>query len=458
MAALKTICLAAVLGVVAHGAPAANPLLITTDMDIDDMEAIMYLLAKNTEIAAISADKNGWSNQFSGVTNIQRMLQAAGCPRGQVSVAYGETSYTILSGGVNGSAFNGGHYLDLPPQLFLDGINNVFIGCPVEGSVVLPVQPVAPYPLQGHAMVVNAFKEYGKLDVLILGTSTTLARAIEADRSILSMMGTITYSGGFLLDLDATTVTPEDIDTTKEGFYKGCLPPCDVFDDTEVAGWNFFLDANAAASIFSSVQACRDEGMSSCPTIKLMSIQAQQGYLSYSCPAEIAEYCDPCDEGFSKIVKDFGSTMAECTGQTYKDLSYWDQSAAVVADGDDSFCTDWQTIKIMVSLVNGPTWSKLIYDDELGVEVEFCAEADRDAFMTEFWGTFSAEYELTCPSSPVPIMPGGGGCADDPDWHKKGNPSKDCAWVAKLPDPRCMVKSEDKTKAMDACKCACPEE
>ena len=48
------------------------------------------------------------------------------------------------------------------------------------------------------------------------------------------------------------------------------------------------------------------------------------------------------------------------------------------------------------------------------------------------------------------------GCIDAPDWVKKGKPSDaGCAWVANDPAGRCKKKSKDKTKASEACECAC---
>jgi hypothetical protein len=44
---------------------------------------------------------------------------------------------------------------------------------------------------------------------------------------------------------------------------------------------------------------------------------------------------------------------------------------------------------------------------------------------------------------------------DDPAWHKRDDPSKDCAWVATHVPARCAVKGEDKSTACDSCPAAC---
>ena len=45
-------------------------------------------------------------------------------------------------------------------------------------------------------------------------------------------------------------------------------------------------------------------------------------------------------------------------------------------------------------------------------------------------------------------------CEDSTTWHKNGDESKDCAWVAEW-SPRCSVKGADKSLASEHCTCAC---
>ena len=45
-------------------------------------------------------------------------------------------------------------------------------------------------------------------------------------------------------------------------------------------------------------------------------------------------------------------------------------------------------------------------------------------------------------------------CEDSTTWHKNGDASKDCAWVAEW-SPRCSVKGADKSLASEHCTCAC---
>ena len=52
------------------------------------------------------------------------------------------------------------------------------------------------------------------------------------------------------------------------------------------------------------------------------------------------------------------------------------------------------------------------------------------------------------------MPPKADGCEDSTTWHKNGDESKDCAWVAEW-SPRCSVKGADKSLASEHCTCAC---
>ncbi|KAJ1454764.1 heme peroxidase [Pelagophyceae sp. CCMP2097] len=48
-----------------------------------------------------------------------------------------------------------------------------------------------------------------------------------------------------------------------------------------------------------------------------------------------------------------------------------------------------------------------------------------------------------------------GCCKDSASWYKKGDPSKDCAWVKEYAVKRCLVKGFDNSDASEHCLCAC---
>jgi len=59
---------------------------------------------------------------------------------------------------------------------------------------------------------------------------------------------------------------------------------------------------------------------------------------------------------------------------------------------------------------------------------------------------------ITVEPTTVPTL--SGYCEDDDDWHKNGDPSKDCDWVSGLLK-RCEVKGEDGTMAYEKCLSTC---
>ncbi|KAJ1448179.1 hypothetical protein M885DRAFT_423569, partial [Pelagophyceae sp. CCMP2097] len=46
-------------------------------------------------------------------------------------------------------------------------------------------------------------------------------------------------------------------------------------------------------------------------------------------------------------------------------------------------------------------------------------------------------------------------CDDSTEWHKKGDSTKDCAWVSVYPAMRCDVKGFDDSLASSKCLTAC---
>ena len=148
------------------------PLLVTTDVDVDDMGALMYLFQAGVDVAGVAVDRNGWSNQYAGVTNVQRIVQAAGCARGSVSVSYGERGFTVLGDG----EYNSAHWGDLPWQWILYGVDHTLTnGC---ADHIWEVEPTPAFPYRASKMVTKAL-EGERMDVLVLGTFTTLARALD---------------------------------------------------------------------------------------------------------------------------------------------------------------------------------------------------------------------------------------------------------------------------------------
>ena len=50
-----------------------------SDSGTDDLGAFMYLLALSAPIRGVTVSSNGWSNQWTGLVNIQRVMQQFNC-------------------------------------------------------------------------------------------------------------------------------------------------------------------------------------------------------------------------------------------------------------------------------------------------------------------------------------------------------------------------------------------
>ena len=364
----------------------------------------MYILASQSttgenELKAITVTPNGWSNQWSGVVNNQRVLQKFGCSVRDIPLTYGRPSlgYSILSNSLSdGLAYDGAHYEDNPKREILEGIDGVLTsGC---AGFTWDVVAHAAYPFGStHLLKKTIRSDPGNVDLLVLGPYSNVAALIQDDPTIIEDIRTIYISGGYgvhgslatNMDVeevarlqDASNVTRPDYDKTKTpSVWNG--------------GQNIYLDANAASLVYSSVAMCqRDlalqghgepEGLKHpkrCPEMILMSGLAQHD-LQMTTEQENEALCTPhCDSStLQQNIKQLYDNIPTCLHETVDDFYYWDQSVALLAMGHDDFCEEWITRKITVSLVDGPFFGAVLDDTKYGAEIRACNKANRTKFL-----------------------------------------------------------------------------
>lgn len=366
-------------------------LLVDTDVDLDDMGALMCLLAKQEDIIGITVEGNGWSNQYAGAINVQRIMQFANCSK--VEVSFGELPYTVLSN----AGFNGQHAVDLPPQEYLDGIDLTLSGNCSNSS--WPYRPSFFYPHGAARLIVDAVMsaDAHTVDLLLLGPFTNIARAVALEPKLVRRLRTIYVSGGdFSSDLEAWSA---DADSKTAGFYTSKTEP------HSSGGQNMFLDAIATSMVLSSVQRCQADlasGSSAtrrCPEMRFMSGSAQH-QLPASTSAQIDVLCPSCMSRFSARVKAYMQALSPCGGQPIDEIYYWDESAAVMASqrGDGSFCSEWTQVSAVVQLANGPFYSSLVKvpSEAAGVSVHVCTSANITKFLEDFWAPLNANEMPSC--------------------------------------------------------------
>ncbi|CAF1202253.1 unnamed protein product [Rotaria sordida] len=159
-----------------------QPVIIDTDTDVDDLWAIHYLLNVPTvDVLAITTVGNGYSKPFYSGSNILTFLDLIGCSNG-IGVGYG----------VNLPLMSSGYII---PSSLLNAIDSYMTAATcLNQSVNIFLQP-SPF---GAIELIKLSLKYSKIpvDILILGTMTNLATAISEDRSIISKIGSVYFSGG----------------------------------------------------------------------------------------------------------------------------------------------------------------------------------------------------------------------------------------------------------------------
>lgn len=382
-------------------------LLVDTDADVDDIGAIMYLLANTgSSLRGVTVEADGWSNQWSGLINIQRTMQQFGC--NNVELAYGVTpGYTILGGNENGqpttlSGFDGAHYPNLPDQEYLKPIDSIFTsGCT---GFRWAVNPTAAWPYGSTNLLRNAIKsDPGNTDLVLLGPYSNIAALLQQDPTIIQDIRSVTVSGGYLA---------WDTQNDEAPYSYSDLKPHD-------SGQNFELDPNAASFFYAALAKCqqdiaipKEDRISgywypkSCPRVQLITSSAQHE-LPLATDEENSRLCGKgCKDSYlGEDILSYYDSLDNCLNET--DIYYWDQSAAVLSQHSE-FCNEWIEEEITVVLESGPAFGTIQnLKDSNGATVKICNKVDRDLFLDLYWSPFregvSTDGEYCLESQPVPI-------------------------------------------------------
>jgi len=160
------------------------------------------------------------------------------------------------------------------------------------------------------------------------------------------------------------------------------------------SSWNTFTDPISTSFVYGAIGHCREAaGADNCPKIQIVARSAQEA-LGLGDNEQGNQLIGEDNERYAHI-KGFFAGMASCDGQTPEEIKYWDESATVLAirglEGTE-FCTQWAFAPISVVLTNGADFGKLVEDPENGVEVTYCAAANRTVFIDEYWGERGLSY------------------------------------------------------------------
>lgn len=193
-----------------EGSP--RPVLIDTDMAVDDWLAILYLLQRpDIDVLAITVSGTGEATCEPGVRNALGLAALAG--RDSIPAACGRET-----------PLQGSHTFPQDWRNRVDGL--LGLGLPAGRNAA------------GEQSAVELLTETlrsatGKVDVLTLGPLTNLAEALQADPGLAEKIGMVYVMGG------AVNV-PGNIRSSGVGI------------ENETAEWNIYVDPRAANLVFQS--------------------------------------------------------------------------------------------------------------------------------------------------------------------------------------------------------------
>lgn len=316
-------------------APAPRPLIIDTDMDLDDAMAILFSLRDpSTKVAAITVAGDGFCRPQFGVPNAMRLTKLAGQPR--LPVAYGAIESLSPIG-------------EFPMPWRVSG-DNFFVGS-------LPGNPYPPSPLDAPALIIKTIKESReKVDILAIAPLTNVATAIHRDPSIVSRINAIYFSGG------AVDAAGNVFGTAAGTEHKN-------------SEWNVFLDAVAAANVFAS-----GARIVLTPTDATDKLPLYKNALT-----KLKNPRDPVQRFIRDDVDEFYRTVKGTP-------NYWDPAAAVLLAEDyaaaivrkGSYASKRQRARLTVDLNPGPNYGRT-RRSPYGHPVEVVLNADLATFERTFY-------------------------------------------------------------------------
>jgi inosine-uridine nucleoside N-ribohydrolase len=302
----------------------SQPVLIDTDLNIDDVMAILYLLKNpNVEVKAISIETLGTHYCDSAVRNALGILHLAnqenipvGCgpesPLPLKHIYYQQMIKRILTLSDTANL--------LPSVAKKDSINSV--------DLILKTLKESPEPIT----------------ILAIGQLTNIAAVLERDPSIKKNIRTLVFMGG-------AVHVPGNVSENHSAILN------------KVSEWNIYIDAPAAKKVFNA-------GI----PIRLISLDATNSL--------------PIDwKFFNKLKKSHATPAAAFIYQllqhNQKTLSahkwfFWDPTAAVLLT--DPNLASWKQEPLQVLLAPKASEGRLIEDKTGGQPVTVCQQVNKQSF------------------------------------------------------------------------------
>ena len=198
------------------GFSSQKPIIVDTDMAVDDWGAILYLVNHpQADIRAITVTGVGEAHCQPGTRNALNLLELAGVEEGDITVACGDEE---PSDG----------YREFPLE-WRDAVDSL------EG-IKIPNNPQKPYPQDAVDLIITILENSDKpVNILALGPLTNLAELLETNEAIANKINRIYIMGG-AVRVKGNIIVPGFTDDLKN----------------EVAELNIYVDPIAAQKVFRS--------------------------------------------------------------------------------------------------------------------------------------------------------------------------------------------------------------
>lgn len=313
-------------------APGRAPMILDTDMGVDDWLAALLLLRRpEAELRAITVTGAGLAHLGPGVSHALGLVALTG--REGVAVAAGLTR-----------PLRGGHAF---PDAWRRKVDNL------EG-LTLPAPRQAPHGQTAvEVILASSHDAGGKLVLVATGPLTNVAAALQQDASLARRLRTVYIMGG-------AVDVPGNVHAE-----------CPEIDN-RAAEWNFFVDPHAAAAVLSSgapVTLVPLDATNRAPVTPELYGRLER------------ERATPwADFAFQVLTRRLESIRA---GREF----FWDPLAAAVAL-DERF-TSAREERLQVVVEEGPECGRTRPAGVGGNKVRVCRGADRSAFEEFFLSTLN---------------------------------------------------------------------
>ena len=316
-------------------APEKTPVIIDTDMAIDDWMAILYLLQRSDiSVKAITVTGAGEAHCGPGVRNALGLL-ALGWPW-DIPVSCGPRL-----------PLRGDHVFPLPWRRDVDTV----IG------LSLPDNPFPPSRQDAVELLVSTIRRSPRKVVLVtLGPLTNVAQALRENPGVAGKLEMIYIMGG-AVDVPGNLRVP--------GFTMDM--------DNTTAEWNLYVDPHATAIVFASGAPITLVPLDACNHAPFTNAFLERLEKDHTTPA--------ADFIFRAITK---SGMVN-SGEYY----FWDPLTAAIATDESLATIETKTVTV---IEHEGSESGRTLESENGYSMRVCTRADRGRFEQIFLDTLNGRH------------------------------------------------------------------